>query len=450
MAVSENRNGPSVDLQVAEQAYARGDLQFAGHTCSQCLSKNPEDVEALLLMAKVLMDTEKSPLALALSEKITKLAPKDWRGWLLRGMCETSLLPSSPMGSMHKAESLAPDNPAILRSMAFAYVSSFDFKKAESYARRAIPLENHPQGHVALGFALLHTKRWGEGWDEYAHGMGHQAFREKQDWGIPEWNGEEGRLLVYGEQGLGDQIAYCSTLRDANVTQLVCHPKLKAMFTETLDCEVHGDQFKKEIDWPVRADFAVSMSGLQRWHRRKREDFTGEPYLVPHPGKQFQWKALLRALGKRPKIGIAWTGGTVGAHGWYSRNITLMDLKPIIEGVDADFISLEYKDRSEEIDASGLPVHDFPWGTQTDNYEDTIALISCLDAIVCVPTTAYHAAGALGVPAIVMVHDTPHFHECTPWWKSVQFLDRKGDYITKVLERLRQCVSLSESTPVVP
>jgi ADP-heptose:LPS heptosyltransferase len=75
--------------------------------------------------------------------------------------------------------------------------------------------------------------------------------------------------------------------------------------------------------------------------------------------------------------------------------------------VDADFISLEYKDRSEEIDASGLTVHDFPWGTQTDNYEDTIALISCLDAVVCVPTTAYHAAGALGVPAIVMVHDTP-------------------------------------------
>jgi len=447
MALSENRNGPSLDLKVAEQAYGRGELQLAGHTCSLELSKDPDNIEALLLMAKVLMDTEKSPIALALGEKVTRLAPKDWRGWLLRGMCEASLLPDSPMASLLKAERLSPDNSAILRSMAFAYVTAYDFEKAESYARKAIPLENHPQGHVALGFALLHREQWGEGWDEYAYGMGHQAFREKQDWGIPDWNGEEGTLLVYAEQGLGDQIAYCSTLPDANVVQLVCHPKLKNTFEGTFDCEVHGDQFKREIDWDVRADFAVSMSGLQRWYRRKREDFRGSPFLKPHPGKQFQWKALLRALGKRPKIGIAWTGGMVGAHGWYSRNVTLETLLPVMQAFDADFISLEYKDRSEEIQAfqekHGITVHDFPWGTQTDNYEDTVALISVLDAVVCVPTTAYHAAGALGVPAVVMVHDTPHFHECTPWWASVQFLDRTDDYITKVIERLRQCESLS-------
>jgi Flp pilus assembly protein TadD len=447
MALSENRNGPSLDLKVAEQAYGRGELQLAGHTCSLELSKDPDNIEALLLMAKVLMDTEKSPIALALGEKVTRLAPKDWRGWLLRGMCEASLLPDSPMASLLKAEKLSPDNSAILRSMAFAYVTAYDFEKAESYARKAIPLENHPQGHVALGFALLHREQWGEGWDEYAYGMGHQAFREKQDWGIPDWNGEEGTLLVYAEQGLGDQIAYCSTLPDANVVQLVCHPKLKNTFEGTFDCEVHGDQFKREIDWDVRADFAVSMSGLQRWYRRKREDFRGSPFLKPHPGKQFQWKALLRALGKRPKIGIAWTGGMVGAHGWYSRNVTLETMLPVMQAFDADFISLEYKDRSEEIQAfqekHGITVHDFPWGTQTDNYEDTVALISVLDAVVCVPTTAYHAAGALGVPAVVMVHDTPHFHECTPWWASVQFLDRTDDYITKVIERLRQCESLS-------
>lgn len=444
MAVSENRDGPSLDIKVAEEAYARGDLQLAGHSCSLALSKNPDDLEALLLMAKVLIDTEKSPIALAIGEKATRLAPKDWRTWLLRGICETSLLPDSPMDSLQKAEKLAPDNPSILRSMAFAYVSRYDFKKAEQYARRAIPLEEHPQGHVALGFSLLHTGRWGEGWDEYAYGMGHQTYREKQDWGIPDWNGEEGRLLVYAEQGLGDQIAYCSTLKDANVVQLVCHPKLERTFSESLDCEVHGDQFKKKIDWDVRADFAVSMSGLQRWYRRKEKDFPGSGYLAPHPGKAFQWKALLRALGKRPKIGIAWTGGLVGAHGWHSRNITLDTLKPIMEAVEADYICLEYKDRTEEIAESGLEIHDFPWGTQTDNYEDTIALISQLDAVVCVPTTAYHAAGALNVPAIVMVHDTPHFHECTPWWRSVQFVDRKGDYITKVIERLRKCVYSSE------
>ena len=189
-----------------------------------------------------------------------------------------------------------------------------------------------------------------------------------------------------------------------------------------------------------RSDYQCSVSELQRFRRRSVSSFPGKPYLVPHPAKRFQWAALLRSISKRPKIGVAWTGGTPGAHGWYSRNVQLSDWASLFE-LDADFISLEYKER----DAEGFPIHDFAWGTQTDNYEDTIALIDCLDAVVCVPTTAYHAAGALGVPAIVAVHDTPHWHEQTPWYKSVQFLDRHENYINEIVERLRQCVFSSVS-----
>jgi ADP-heptose:LPS heptosyltransferase len=48
--------------------------------------------------------------------------------------------------------------------------------------------------------------------------------------------------------------------------------------------------------------------------------------------------------------------------------------------------------------------------------------------VVSVPTTIYHLAGALGKPAMVLVHDQPHFHEgiagdC-PWWESVKFYRR--------------------------
>jgi tetratricopeptide (TPR) repeat protein len=442
MAIPENGNGTSLDLQVAEKAYGRGDYQLSGHTVMQLLARNPYDIEALLLMSKILIDTEKSPLALAVAEKLTALAPDDWRCWLVRGTCEASLIDKAPVDSMLRAEELAPDNPSVLRSIAFAHAVNYRFKEAEEYARKAIPLEEHPQGHVALGFACLHTQRYGEGWDAYAKGMGHQAFREKQSYGLPDWEGQKGRLLVYAEQGLGDQIAFCTTLKSANVKQLVCHPKLVDVFKAAFPrIEVYGGQFQKEIEWKVDADYQCSMSELQRFYRRSVKDFPGTPYLAPHPAKRFQWAALLRSLGKRPKIGVAWTGGTPGAHGWFSRNVQLEDWRPIFESVDADFISLEYKER----DTKGFPIHDFPWGTQTDNYEDTIALIDCLDAVVCVPTTAYHAAGALGVPAIVAVHSTPHWHEQTPWYKSVQFLGRHDNYINDIIERLRKCVFLSES-----
>lgn len=430
MAILKSRHGTTLDLAVADKALKEGNPQLAGEICGRVLSMNPNNVEAIILMAKILMDSEKSYIAVALAEKAVRLAENDWRAWLLLGHCE-SAQDGGPIDALNRANELSPNNPSIMRSLAFANVIRYNFEEAERWASKAIPLEDHPQGHVALGFAYLHQNKFGKGWDEYAYGMGHQPGRDRQDYGLPEWNGEKGRLLVYAEQGLGDQIAFCSSLADANVSQLVCHPKLHAMFAGSLDCEVHGDQFAKEIDWRVNADYQVSMSGLQRWTRRERGDFHGRSYLSCHPEKQFQWRALLRSISKRPKIGIAWTGGTVGFHGWKSRSLELSNLAPLFE-LNADFISLEYKPH----EIGNYPVHVWPWGTQTDNYEDTTALVSCLDAVVCVPTTAYHLAGALGVPAYVLVHDTPHFHEVTPWWSSVTMIQRKGDYIAEVKQRL--------------
>lgn len=431
MAAPQSRDRQAVDLQVAEKAHASGDVIFAGKVCERVLAENPHNIEAVILMAKILMDSEKSPIAMAFAEKAIRIAPDDWRAWLLLGMCESSLVDSASMDSLEHANKLSPNNPAIMRSLAFAHSIHYRFAEAEKWAKRALALEEHPQGHVALGFSYLHQGRYGEGWDEYAYGMGHQTWRPKQSFGLPEWNGEEGRLLVYAEQGLGDQIAYCSTLRDANVSQLVCHPKLEKLFKGNFGFEVYGDQFNKELKWQPDADYQVSMSGLQRFFRRDQASFPGTPYLTAHPQKAFQWKALLRAHGPRKKIGVGWTGGVVGSHGWQSRCLELKDFAPVFE-LDADFVSLEYR----EHDDSGALL-DFDWATRTENYEDCAALMASLDAVICVPTTAYHLAGAMGIPAVVLVHDTPHFHEKTPWWNSVEFIDREGDYMKKAVERLR-------------
>ena len=56
MAIPQNGNGTSLDLHVAEKAYARGEYQLAGHTATQLLARNPNDVEALLLMSKILIE----------------------------------------------------------------------------------------------------------------------------------------------------------------------------------------------------------------------------------------------------------------------------------------------------------------------------------------------------------------------------------------------------------
>ena len=118
-----------------------------------------------------------------------------------------------------------------------------------------------------------------------------------------------------------------------------------------------------------------------------------------------------------------------------------------------DWISLEYKDKSDEIGMfereTGIKIFDYSWGTQSADYEDTAALVDCLDAVVCVPTAVYHLAGALGKPALVLVHATPHWHEgfsgpC-PWWETVKFYRRKDlgkdGAIQAVKKRLEELVN---------
>lgn len=444
MALSED--GHRADLAVARKAFETGDLVLAGEICNRVLAKDPENVDALILLATAMVDADKSPIAIALAERAQRLSRNNWQAWMMLGAAEGSLERTKPaQAALRKALELNPGNPVTLRLLAHAYAIGGEYEKALKYGEQALAIEDHPQAHAALAFAYLHRREWAKGWDHYAHGMGEQRWRTKQNYGLPDWNGEPGRLLIYGEQGLGDQIAFCSAVQDVNAAHVVSNPKLANLLRRSLSCDVQGDQFEKEIAWPIEADYQCSMSELMRFTRRTPESFPGIPYLKPDRLRLAQWRWTFSQMRPRPKIGVAWTGGAVSSSGWATRNVTLGQLAPLFE-LDADFICLEYKDRSDELMGHKPKILDFPWATRSNDYDDTAALVAALDAVICVPTTVYHLAGALGIPAVVMVHDAPHFHEgrygeC-PWWKSVHFVrGRTGNFVERAVEKLCECLS---------
>jgi predicted Zn-dependent protease len=94
---------------------------------------------------------------------------------------------------------------------------------AEVAARKAIELNpSNATAHLHLGMALLSQDRWLEAWPEMEW-----RKREKTTWSRPqypliEWDGGEcDVLLVHGEQGLGDEVFYCSTLRYAKAKRII-------------------------------------------------------------------------------------------------------------------------------------------------------------------------------------------------------------------------------------
>jgi len=81
---------------------------------------------------------------------------------------------------------------------------------------------------------------------------------------------------------------------------------------------------------------------------------------------------------------------------------------PILKSVDAHWVSLQYKDASREIQEfkqkhPEIDIVQYHHGTLTQDYDDTVAMVSAMDHVIAMHTTVIHVAGGLGVPCWTFV-----------------------------------------------
>jgi ADP-heptose:LPS heptosyltransferase len=111
--------------------------------------------------------------------------------------------------------------------------------------------------------------------------------------------------------------------------------------------------------------------------------------------------------------------------------------RPLIETVDAVYVSLQYTDATDEIIESGLPVREFLRATRTPDYDDTAGLVAALDYVVGIHTSVHHLAGALGVPATIMVPHAPMWAYGIDmhWYKSKLCRQKSGEEWKQTVKR---------------
>ncbi|MDQ5848566.1 MAG: tetratricopeptide repeat protein, partial [Pseudomonadota bacterium] len=319
------------------------------------------------------------------------------------------------------------------------------------------------KGDIDIGYNLaicqLRHGKLAEGW------TGFELRRKKENFighyrkfPFPEWQGEplEGKtILVYPEQGLGDEIMYGSCLPDlvarARHVAIECNPKLGALFKRSFPhCTVTPRQRTMANDWvnhlQPRPDYQVPIGSLAGHFRRGAEDFPQHAgFLTSDPQKINYWKAKLAALGPGPKIGLSWQGG-VGHTGKARRSLSLEQLLPLLRLPGAQFVSLQYTEVRDEIEdlakRHGIRVHH--WQEAIDDYDETAALVCALDKVLTVCTAIVHLSGALGRPALVMVPFGSDWRygaqgERMLWYPSVRLLrQREIGKWTDVLEAVKK------------
>lgn len=380
-----------------------GELEDALGLIQTLLEHDPNDAIALNFTGLIHLENRNFPLAYqyfrrALQEK-ANIAPI----WCNFGLAAHELLRNEEAKAAYmKAVEIDPKYIKGYVNLAAVLIEEAKWDEAEKAleeARAIDPSNDMPLKNLAHTCLAKHD--WKRGWQYWDLTLGDQ-YRQEWVYGDEKrWDGSKGQaVVIYGEQGLGDEINYASVIpdaiRDCKKVIIDCDPRLEKLYRRSFPkAIVHGTRREKHPEWlkEARIDARCAVSSLPRFYRNRDEDFPGTPYLKADPDLVAMFKSLWK--GKKA-IGLCTHGGSkLTGESW--RRLEANDFIPLFSQ-DAVFVSLDYKGTLNH-----PKIKEYKWAAQTDDYDLTAALIASLDAVVGVNTTAIHCANALGVPTHILV-----------------------------------------------
>jgi tetratricopeptide (TPR) repeat protein len=443
--------GESTTVAAAQKHYIGGDYAQAGAIAELYLREHPDDAQALSILSACYKQGDRAAVAYILGRRASELRPDRPETWVCHGFSAQALWRMDEALSCYRKalQRAQSDKQRALynNNIASVHLDLGQFATAEKYVEESLRLEpGEMNASHNKGLCLLARRKWDEAWNWYSASIGSNQRTEfrymKGSPGgqEPRWDGKpfNGTLAVYGEQGLGDEVCAASAIPDIAAAQqsvggrviIDCDKRLEGLFKRSFpQATVHGSRWEKALNWPQEdrnIGASIACFEVLKHFRKKPEDFPGTPYLVPCPDRVKQWKALFSG---KPTIGIAWSGGTWKNAGSF-RQLPLEQWRPILEAVDANWVSLQYKDASKEIE--GSPVKQYGWGTLTKDYDDTAALVASCDLVIAMQTSVNHLAGGLGVENWIILPRTSQWRygeteSDLPWYRSTKLYRQQGE-----------------------
>lgn len=326
-----------------------------------------------------------------------------------------------------------------------------DIDSAITHFEHALALHpEHAEAQLGLAFTYLLQGQFQEGWPLYeARRVASESTERLIHY--PEWRGEPLRgktLLIYGEQGLGDDLMFASCYQEiisqGGKVVIDCEPRLASLFSRSFpQALVFGSPRYGIPTWSSRApniDFKIPAGSLPHLRRAQWSDFPRhQGYLHSDQERVEIWQDKLRRLGPEFKVGIAWQGG-MGKTRKAARSIPLEQWGDVLSTPGCKFFSLQHGKAIRDVEAAQRAGFDvIHWEDAVGDIEETAALVSSLDLVITVCSTLVHLAGALGKPVWVLAPHVPEWRYLLsggemPWYPSARiFRAPKGEESSVVI-----------------
>jgi len=447
-------------------AHLEGQIDEAIRAYRRAVALVPEDADAWTNLGVILVDVGAFEDALAAHDTAVAAAPRLAEAWLNRGTALQSLGRLSEAGESFEQAARLGAEPQASTALGSLAAELGAFSQAIACHERAIAgRADFADGHWNLALALLGAGDLERGWDEYEWrwraSTRPASFR---DYPWPVWSGElvaGRRLLIWREQGLGDELLFLSCLPDlvaagAAVTALVT-PRLVSLTARAFpEVVVVGDE-PDAVGRESSFDWHTPLGSLPRWLRRSRASFPGTGYLAPSAAARATWAARMAELPPGPRVGVCWRSGLATAA--RARHYApLAAWEPLWTVPGIVWVNLQYDECAAEVaaikESFGVELHRWPAMDLKNDLEGVVGLVAALDAVVTAPTAVGAVAGAVGTPTwqVESGSDWSLFGaDRSPWFSEVAVVrkgpgpDGWGVALTTVAERVRAWVETSAS-----
>jgi tetratricopeptide (TPR) repeat protein len=369
------------------------------------MDEESQNIEYIIAKAELLNKLNLKIDAINLAEKAVKTSPNNNRALLLRATINAEL------GNID--------------------LSIRDFDQV---------LKDDPQSFVAKfnkAIALLRGGDYKQGWRLYEHRWDTNKMHKSSKKIItnkPLWQKDKkGKLLVWAEQGIGDEIMFMSIIDEVclDVEKLWClvDPRLEKIFERSFNKKIVFINDKKEIDG-LDYEFHIPMGSLPMYYRNSINEFPKEKvnYLKADEDKTNKYKEMIKSNYPGKIIGISWD--SKNPINGLKRGVSLNDFINAFDSSDIHFLNLQYGNVNEEINEINKIKNKIISFEEIDNFNDIdglAALIMCCDEVISIDNSTVHLSGALGVKTKIILQEIPDWRwllnkRDSPWYLNVELI----------------------------
>ena len=246
------------------------------------------------------------------------------------------------------------------------------------------------------------------------------------------WEGQnpQGKnILVYSEQGFGDNIQFSRYLpelsRLSGDVTFLCYDALAPVIRNSHAFD-DIDVLDSINEYVIDLDYKVPLMSVPRLIETTFDDIPlAEGYFAKTSNKDWGLSS------DRMNVAIAWEATKKDSR----RSISLDLIKNLCDNPKINFINIQ-KDSEHDIDGVVRV------GDRIQDFTDTVDILSQCDLLVSTDTAMTHVGGALGVPTYLLLHYAAdwrwftHDMNHSPWYESVSIFRQKTpqDWISPINE----------------